>query len=62
MSLKEMGEGLAKDSELARIQNMTEEERWKLLMEIARDRMIKARKERRRVAVSSERKLKGEKA
>jgi hypothetical protein len=62
MSLKEMGESVANDPELARIQNMTEEERWKLLMETARDRMIKARKERRRVAVSSERKPKGEKA
>jgi hypothetical protein len=62
MSLKEMGESLANDPELARIQSMTEEERWKFLMEIARDRMIKARKARRPVAVSSESKPKGEKA
>ena len=61
MSLKEMGESLAKDPELARTQNMTEEEKWKFLMERARDRMITARKERRRVAVSSERKPKVEK-
>jgi hypothetical protein len=62
MSLKEMGESLANDPELARIRNMTEEEREKSLMEIARNRLNKARRERRRVVVSSERKLKGEKA
>jgi hypothetical protein len=62
MSLKEIGESLANDPELARIQNMTEEERWKFLMERARDRMVKARRERRRVAVPAERKPKGEKA
>jgi hypothetical protein len=62
MSLKEMGESLANDPELARIRNLPEEEREKILTERAWDRMIKTRRERRRVAVPAERKPKGEKA
>jgi hypothetical protein len=61
MSLKEMAESLANDPELARIRNLTEEEREKYLMEIAWDRMIRARRERRRVAVPAEKKPKGDK-
>jgi hypothetical protein len=62
MSLKEMGESLANDPELARIRNLPEEEREKILTERAWDRMIKTRRERRRVAVPAERKPKVEKA
>ncbi len=63
MSLKEMGESLANHPELERIRNFTDEERMEYLMKKARDRMIKAKRERRRVrvAASAEQKPKGEK-
>ena len=61
MSLKEMGESLANDPELARIRNLPEEEREKILTERAWDRMIKTRREHRRVALPAERKPKVEK-
>jgi hypothetical protein len=56
-----MGESLANDPELARIRNLPEEEREKILTERAWDRMIKTRRDRRRVAVPTERKPKGDK-
>jgi hypothetical protein len=55
MSEKEMVENLANDPELARIDKMTKEEREKYLMDMVWDRMVKARRERRRETMAAER-------